>query len=244
MSVAGTLAFAKMRRGAPARLGAPSVRDASFGLALVMLLLALASPIGQLADGYLFSAHMAQHLLLVLVVPPLTLVGLGLRGAAGAARRLEVLAGWALGVGAMWLWHERTLCNAASLSPTVHRLQEISLLAMGAAFWVPVISGRLSPLPGIVYLFSACVACTVLGIYLTFSPVTVCSAFVHPVDRLGVMPLLRGDWGLTPERDQQVGGLMMWVPACLVYGVGILGQLGRLYATDARPKPVLEEATP
>jgi cytochrome c oxidase assembly factor CtaG len=244
MSVAGTLAFAKMRRGAPARLGAPSVRDASFGLALVMLLLALASPIGQLADGYLFSAHMAQHLLLVLVVPPLALVGLGLRGATGAARRLEVLAAWALGVGAMWLWHERTLCNAASLSPTVHRLQEISLLAMGAAFWMPVISGRLSPLPGIVYLFSACVACTVLGIYLTFSPVTVCSAFVHPVDRLGVMPLLRGDWGLTPERDQQVGGLMMWVPACLVYGVGILGQLGRLYATDARPKPVLEEATP
>ena len=115
---------------------------------------------------------------------------------------------------------------------------------MGTAFWLPVVSGRLTPLPGIAYLFTACVACTVLGILLTFSPVTVCSVFAHVDDRLGVMPLLRGGWGLTPERDQQVGGLLMWVPACLVYGVGILGQHGRLYATDARPKPVLEEATP
>ncbi len=209
-----------------------------------MLVLALASPIGQLAEGYLFSAHMLQHLLLVLVVPPLALLGLGARGRPGAAGRLEALVAWGLGVGAMWLWHERTLCNAASLSPAVHRLQEVSLLAMGTAFWLPVVSNRLPPLAGIAYLFTACVACTVLGIYLTFSPVTVCSVFAHPVDRLGVMPLLRGDWGLTPAKDQQVGGLMMWVPACLVYGVGILGLLGRMYANDARPGPVLEEVTP
>jgi cytochrome c oxidase assembly factor CtaG len=243
IGVAATVAFARGRRGAEVS-GAPTARDAAFGLALVTLLLALASPIGQLAEGYLFSAHMLQHLLLVLVVPPLALLGLGVRGRPGAARRLEALAGWALGVGAMWLWHERTLCNAASLSPTVHRLQEVSLLAMGAAFWLPVISGRLSPLAGITYLFTACVACTVLGIYLTFSPVTVCSVFAHVDDRLGVMPLLRGGWGLTPEKDQQVGGLMMWVPACLVYGVGILGLLGRMYANDARTGPVLEEVTP
>ncbi len=53
--------------------------------------------------------------------------------------------------------------------------------------------------------------------------------FAHPVDRLGVMPLLRDGWGLTPQRDQQVGGLLMWVPACLVYGVGIMGQLARVF---------------
>jgi putative membrane protein len=53
--------------------------------------------------------------------------------------------------------------------------------------------------------------------------------FSHPVDRLGVMPLVRNGWGLTVEKDQQVGGLLMWVPACLVYGVGILGVLGRLF---------------
>src|SRR5579872_2868704 len=127
VGVLATVAFAKLRRGASERLGAPTARDACFGLALVTLLLALASPIGQLAEGYLFSAHMLQHLLLVLVVPPLALLGLGVRGTPGAARRFEALAAWALGVGAMWLWHERTLCNAAALSPAVHRLQEISL---------------------------------------------------------------------------------------------------------------------
>lgn len=219
----------------------PALRALPLGLAIVVLVVALLSPVGRLADGYLFSAHMLQHLLLVLVVPPLALLGLQpIEGDAPKRARtstvLKLLAlplvTWALGVGAMWLWHAPTLCNAASSSPLVHRLQELSLLAMGAAFWWPVmaprVSARLSPLGGIAYLFTACTACTLLGILITFSPVQVCSVFAHPVDSLGVMPLLRDGWGLTPERDQQVGGLLMWVPACLVYGAGIMAQLARL----------------
>jgi cytochrome c oxidase assembly factor CtaG len=140
---------------------------------------------------------------------------------------------WGLGVGAMWLWHEQTLCNAASQSALVHRVQELSLLGLGTAFWWPILApreeSRLPPLSGVAYLFTACVACTLLGVLITFSPVEVCSVFAHPVDRLGVMPLLREGWGLTAEKDQQVGGLLMWVPACLVYGVGILGVLARLF---------------
>ena len=208
------------------------------GSAVVVLVAALASPIGSLADGYLFSAHMLQHLLLVLVVPPLALLGWPARReqrpAQTARRRLHPLVPWLLGVGAMWLWHEPKLCDAAASSPVVHRVQELSLLAMGAAFWWPVLApragARLSPLAGILYLFTACVACTLLGIVITFSPVEVCSVFAHPVDRLGVMPLVRDGWGLSPAKDQQVGGLLMWVPACLVYGVGIMGQLARLFA--------------
>jgi cytochrome c oxidase assembly factor CtaG len=181
---------------------------------------------------------MLQHLLLVLVVPPLALLGWPARREQGpeqtARRRLHPLVPWLLGVGAMWLWHEPKLCDAASSSPIVHRVQELSLLAMGTAFWWPVLApravARLSPLAGILYLFTACVACTLLGIVITFSPVEVCSVFAHPVDRLGVMPLVRDGWGLSPEKDQQVGGLLMWVPACLVYGVGIMGQLARLFA--------------
>ena len=139
---------------------------------------------------------------------------------------------WAMGVGAMWLWHAPSLCDAASRSVLVHRLQEASFLAMGTGFWWPVLSprasDRLPPLGGIAYLFTACTACTLLGILITFSPVQICSVFAHPVDRLGVMPLVREGWGLSPERDQQVGGLLMWVPACLVYGAGIMAQLARL----------------
>jgi putative membrane protein len=209
------------------------------GAALLLLVLALASPIGQLADGYLFSAHMLQHLILVLVVPPLALLGVApaLRarapGRVGKLLVVRPMLAWGLGVGAMWLWHEQTLCNAASQSGVVHRVQELSLLAMGAAFWWPILApreeSRLPPLAGAAYLFTACVTCTLLGVLITFSPVEVCSVFAHPVDRLGVMPLVREGWGLTAERDQQVGGLLMWVPACLVYGVGILGVLGRLF---------------
>jgi cytochrome c oxidase assembly factor CtaG len=210
--------------------------------AAIVVALAVASPVGALSDGYLFSAHMLQHLLLVLVVPPLALLGIGFDSAtdgprAGAApRRFSPILGWILGVSAMWLWHAPTLCNAASQSALVHRAQEASLLAMGAAYWWPIVAPwgaqRLRPLQGAVYLFTACTACTVLGIIVTFSPVEVCSVYLHPVDSLGVLPLVRGAWGLTPAKDQQLGGLLMWVPACFVYGVGILALLARWYRED------------
>jgi putative membrane protein len=235
LAIAACIATATVLVARRARLGRRAIL---LGSSLVVLVAALASPIGSLADGYLFSAHMLQHLLLVLVVPPLALLGWPARREEGPTRRhrrLHPLLPWLLGVGAMWLWHEPKLCDAASSSPVVHRVQEISLLAMGTAFWWPVLAPRagaslLSPLAGILYLFTACVACTLLGIVITFAPVEVCSVFAHPVDRLGVMPLVRDGWGLSPEKDQQVGGLLMWVPACLVYAMGIMGQLARLFA--------------
>jgi cytochrome c oxidase assembly factor CtaG len=224
------------------------IRAVPAAAALLMFVLALASPIGQLAEGYLFSAHMLQHLLLVLVVPPLALLGLapapkgeGDGLASGRASRFvpRPVIAWSLGVGAMWLWHERTLCDAASQSVLVHRVQELSLVVMGVAFWWPVLGPRqetrLPPLGGVVYLFTACVACTLLGVLITFSPVRVCSVFAHPVDRLGVMPVVRDAWGLTVEKDQQIGGLLMWVPACLVYGIGIMGLLSRMFRDEEQP---------
>jgi putative membrane protein len=217
--------------------GGSAARGASFAAGLLVLALALLSPVGTLADGYLFSAHMLQHLMLVLLVPPLLLLGFAPTSEFAPRARLPAVLSWALGVGAMWLWHAPTLCNAASQSPLVHRVQEVSLLAMGAAFWWPILAPRLGdrllPLGGVLYLFTACVSCTLLGIAITFSPVEVCSVFSHPVDRLGIMPLVRDGWGLTAERDQQIGGLLMWVPACVVYGVAILAVLARVLRDEA-----------
>jgi len=210
---------------------------------VLLLYLTLASPIDTLADGYLFSAHMLQHLLLLLLVPALIWLSLPTEavpayqfvdrsGANGMPRR--ALTGWLLGVGGMWLWHAPTLCDAAVANVWVHRLQYVSLLAMGFAFWWPIIGPRLgtrlSPLAGMIYLFSACLGCTVLGIIITFSPVEVCSIYRHPLDRLGILPLLQNQWGLTPARDQQLGGLLMWVPACLIYFTGILGLFARWHS--------------
>jgi putative membrane protein len=212
-------------------------RTAALLAAIAAAVVALASPVDALAAGYLFSAHMLQHLLLVLVVPPLLLMALPpspkpLGGPLAAVLRRPFVT-WGAGLGAMWLWHEQTLCNAASQSGLVRGLQSLSLLVMGAMFYWPLLAphegDRRSPLAGVAYLFSACVGCTVLGILITFSPVEVCPAFLHPTDPLGMLPLIREGWGLSPSQDQQIGGLMMWVPACLVYSGGILGLLSRWY---------------
>jgi cytochrome c oxidase assembly factor CtaG len=208
---------------------------------LAVFCLTLVSPIDALADGYLFSAHMLQHLLLLLIVPPLILLSLP---SAPVPDRFQngrwnwlnwilhhPVATWFLGVGGMWLWHAPMLCDAAVTNVWIHRLQYFSLLLMGFAFWWPIIGPwsrqRLSPPAGIIYLFSACLGCTVLGIIITFSPVEVCSIYLHPVDRLGILPLIQNQWGLTPAKDQQLGGLLMWVPACLIYFCGILGLFAR-----------------
>jgi putative membrane protein len=220
------------------------VRGVFFGLGVSLFFLALASPIGALARGYLFSAHMLQHLLLMLAVPPLLLLGLPRDPDADRPRRwgaVESVGSWLAGVGAMWFWHVQTFCNAAAVSPTVQWLQTGSLLVMGVAFWRPIlaprISDRLPPLAGIVYLFAACVGCTILGIIVTLSPVEVCSVYMHPVDSRGLLPLLREDWGLSCRADQELGGLMMWVPACFVYAAAVLATLGRYYGEEQAESP-------
>jgi putative membrane protein len=209
-----------------------------FGFALGaagVVLLALTSPINALADGYLFSAHMVQHILLLLIGPAFLLLSLPPSFQLPAKLRLlaRPLPGWLAGVGAMWLWHAPALCNAAVTSRAVYATQAVSLLVLGSLFWWQVLAPRedqrLPPLAGIGYLFSACAACTVLGIVLTFSPVTVCTVYMHPADRLGWLGTIRGAWGFTPERDQQVGGLLMWVPMCFIYLAAILGEIARWY---------------
>jgi cytochrome c oxidase assembly factor CtaG len=174
------------------------------------------------------------------------LLGLPKRAAAAPPLRpATLLLAWGAGVGAMWLWHAPTLCNAAARSDIVHRAQEATLVAMGLAFWWPVlapnVARRVAPLAGVVYLFTACIACTILGILVTFSPVEVCSAYLQPSDRLGILPALREGWGMTPAKDQQMGGLLMWVPACLVYLGAILAMLARFYGEEDAA-PVGEEA--
>jgi putative membrane protein len=241
----------------------PEMRAASrlgyLSAAILVLAAALLSPLGTLADGYLFSAHMLQHLLLLLVVPPLALLAcpavarqeprVGDGEALAPARPSALVPGaWLGGVAAMWLWHAPALCNAATRSVSVHLLQEVSLLGLGTWFFWPILApkaaDRLPPLAAIVYLLTGCLACTLLGVAVTFSPIEICTAYLDPADHLGALPLLRQGWGMTPERDQQIGGLLMWLPACLVYGAGILGILARWYgeAELAPHSPASDEA--
>jgi putative membrane protein len=218
--------------------GARKARPPFFA-AIVLFYLTLASPVNALADGYLFSAHMLQHLLLLLVIPPLLL--LGLTGEQTGRPRLHPFACWLAGFSGMWVWHERTLCDFATTTTSVRVIQIISLLVLGLMFWRPIVGApgaRLPALLGVVYLFSACVGCTILGVLITFAPVgVVCPVYLHPVDRLGILPLLRENWGITPKVDQQAGGLLMWVPACGIYVAGIMGLLGRWYRSSESNAP-------
>jgi putative membrane protein len=213
-----------------------------FAAALSVFLLTLLSPLNTLADGYLFSAHMVQHILLLLIVPALILLSLPRSVSLAVRPRLlsNPLVGWSAGVGAMWLWHAPGLCNAAVASRPVHALQTASLLLLGCLFWQQILAPReeerLSPPGAVLYLFSACVACSVLGIILTFSPVTVCSIYtMQPKDPLGMLNMIRQGWGFTPERDQQIGGLLMWVPMCLIYLSAIFAQIARWFGEPATP---------
>ena len=212
---------------------------------LGVFLLTLSSPLNALATGYLFSAHMLQHILLLLIVPALVLMSLPRCVTLGPRSWIigNPLVGWMAGVGAMWLWHARPLCNAAVSSQVVNVLQISSLLLLGTIFWRQILAPReeerLSPAGAVLYLFSACVACSILGILITFSPVSVCPIYAQPPgDRLGILNLVQSHWGITPDKDQQIGGLLMWVPMCLVYLGAIIAQLARWFGHPVASAPV------
>jgi len=205
----------------------------------------LSSPLNSLAAGYLFSAHMLQHILLLLIVPALLLMSLPCWVSLGPRSWFVAnpFLGWAAGVAAMWLWHARPLCNAAVSNRLVNALQISSLLLLGTIFWRQILAPReeerMSPAGAVLYLFSACVACSILGILITFSPVSVCPIYAQPpADHLGTLNLIQSSWGITPDRDQQIGGLLMWVPMCLIYLSAIVAQLARWFAHPVASAPV------
>lgn len=213
---------------------------------VLVVVVALESPLDQLGDGYLFSAHMLQHLLLLLIAPPLLL--LGLPGTfwerllkdprlAWLARFLARPAlAWIIGMGTIWIWHAPPLYNAALADERIHILEHLMFLVSATIFWWPVLSPsaevRMAPLQAIPYLFGAAASSAVLGILLTFTPPGLYPEYLHPVDELGILPLLRDQWGLTPGTDQQIGGLLMWVPGSVIYLSGILLSLGRWYRQE------------
>ncbi len=220
------------------------LRSLCFVAGVLALLFALVSPIDTLADGYLFSAHMVQHILLILVVPPLLIMGIPkelacrlLRHSLPAkAERVfrKPLVAWVLGVGSMWIWHWPPLYNTALSHEAIHIAEHVMFLVAATIFWWPVLSpveeSHLSPLAAVIYLFSACGAHTVLAILITFAPVGTYPLYLQPSDSLGILPLLRNQWGLTPAVDQQLGGLLMWVPVCLIYLGFIIATMIRWYS--------------
>ena len=234
-----------------------SARAAAFAAGVLAILLTLVSPMDELADHYLFSVHMAKHILFVLIAPALLLMGLPaapmeqamrIRNVARAERFLRQPAvAWTAGAGAMIAWHIPALFNKALANEPLHIAEHLSLLACGTIFWWPILSplpqSRMRPLPhAAAYLFTACLACTSLGIAITFARSLLYPAYAHPADVYAILPLIRENWGISPQMDQQIGGLLMWAPACLVYVTAIMAMFARWYAEEAERKEARLEA--
>ena len=215
-----------------------------FFAGLILFLIATLSPLDFLADYYLFSAHMIKHIMLLLVIPALLLAGMnaeflerivkqpGIKGVTSVLFHPVIT--WICGIGAMWLWHIPALLARVNSSMHMHFVHLISLLVLGFVFnwavFAPVNWKRLSYLQSVLYLFSACVGCTVLGILITFAPAGMYSGYFTG-DNTAVIELLREGWGISPAADQQAGGLIMWVPACIIYLTDIMISLANWYRT-------------
>jgi cytochrome c oxidase assembly factor CtaG len=210
-------------------------------IGVVVMFLALVSPLDTLADDYLFSMHMFQHLLLSAVVPPLMLLGIPLVWWEWILkwRPLEVAEGflrhpaiaWFCGIAALWFWHWPWLFDAALHNENLHALQHLCFMVTGTIFWYPVITPipghRMAAFPAVFYLFTACTFSSLLGILITFCSYQIYPFYLHPVDDLGILPELRKL--MSPHEDQQAGGLLMWFPCCLIYASAILVRLGMWY---------------
>jgi cytochrome c oxidase assembly factor CtaG len=221
-------------------------KTAFFGSGVLLMLLTLIGPLDFLGDNYLFSAHMLEHLLLYLAVPPLLLLGLpaapvrsllSIEIAARAERFLRrPTIAWLLAVGAMWLWHLPALYNAALNHEGIHAVEHLSLLITGTIFFWPIFtplqSHRLSPVIGTIYIFTAMAANMILGILLTFAPLGYYPTYMRSSDTTGLFRLIRTVWKLDPQSDLNLGGMFMWIIGGLLYFALLLVVICRLYRVN------------
>jgi putative membrane protein len=185
-----------------------------FAAGLISLWLVLAWPVHDLAEDFLFSAHMVQHLVVMFLAAPLMLLGIPgwlMRAVVGHGRAFEIVRAvtrpfpaFVIGNAALILLHVPPIIAAQSSSPIVHGLMHQAMLVAALVMWMPV----LSPMPELprlirplqlLYLFLHSILPTVPGAFITFSDTPLYSHY-ETTPRL---------WGMTPLDDQQIAGLVM-----------------------------------
>ena len=193
-----------------------------FLLGSLVLLLSLVSPLEVLSDSYLFSAHMVQHILIALIVPLLWLLGtpgwllrplIRPRAVTAVARVLSFpIAAFLIFNVNFWLWHLPPLYDLALADERVHIFQHLTFISTGLLNWFPVLSplhevARISYPLQVLYLFASCQPGVALGAILVFSRGVLYQAYA-------AAPRL---FDLSPHTDQQIGGLIMWIPGNAIY---------------------------
>lgn len=236
------LAYGHGLRGLSRRDG----RGWFFAAGMVVLLVAVVSPLEGMA-GSLASAHMVQHMLMVVVAGPLLAWSRPLatvlhgsprpwRKATGNWRRkwrltphrmdwlIHPALAWLALAGSVWLWHSSLMYGLSLRSEAAHALEHAMFVASAVWFWSGVLKGVWSPRhsvgPAILLLFTMGIQGVLLSAMLTFSEYPWYDPYV------ATAPL----WGLTPLGDQHLAGLIMWIPGGLIYTGAALAVLARWIA--------------
>ena len=195
---------------------------AAFSSGLVTMFLALNGPVHDIADYYLFTGHMVQHLALTIVTPPLLLLG-----TPGWMLRPALRIGWVRSIAravttpraafaifnlVLAAWHLPPLYNSAMYYHAVHILQHLMFLTAAVLMWWPMLSPlpelpRLSYPGQMLYSFVMTLPMTVISIFIVYADHVLYPAYASS-------PRL---WGLSPLEDQRLGGLIMWIPGGLFF---------------------------
>jgi len=247
------LGIVRLRRASPKSLHRSDI--VYFALGWCALVIALVSPI-HAWGSVLFSAHMTQHELLMLVAAPLLVLGRPIvpflwslpRSWALTLARFSKLnawertwrsisnpvVAWIIHAVVLWAWHLPFLFQATLENESIHALQHASFLFSALLFWWAVVHGRRRALGfglAVLYMFTTALHSGLLGALLTFANTLWYPAYAQRT----------AAWGLTPLEDQQLGGLVMWVPAGLVYiaaGLALFAGWLRESEIRARSTPV------
>jgi len=204
---------------------------ASFAAGVLALALALLSPLDRLSD-YLFSAHMSQHELLMVVAAPLIVLGRPLaaylwalplhgRGAIGHwLQQPKVQWAWqfltapllvlVLHAAVRWIWHVPALFEAAMRHELLHAFQHLTFFGSAALFWWALTHGRYGRAGyglAVLFVFATAVHTSVLGALISVAP-----RLLYPI--YGPRSVSAG-W--SPLEDQELAGLIMWVPSGVLF---------------------------
>ncbi|GAC1424063.1 MAG: cytochrome c oxidase assembly protein [Ktedonobacteraceae bacterium] len=219
----------------------------SFLLGVNVIFWTLFTPLDRLADDYLFSAHMVLHLLLSFAGAPLMVLGIPgwlvaplLRNRTvlkiGQFFTMPILTGVLFNAN-LWFWHAPPIYNAMIVNLPLHITSHLLFITTGVLFWWPILSPMEEGLPPLsigrkmAYLFFSDMPMVLLGAGLTFVP-PLYVRYIH-VPRL---------WGLSPETDQQLAGLLMWIPGSIFFIV-IVSILFLQWMQDQDAKQRTDEAT-
>ncbi len=211
----------RRRPDAAERVVTTGQRAAFYG-GLLVLLVALGPPMDDWSDRYLLSAHMVQHLLLTLLVPPLLLLGTpGWMLEPLARNRVANAVGYALtrpaaayliANGVLVLWHMPFLYDAALANDQFHAAEHMLFLGTSLLAWWPVVGPlpawpRLPPLGQCLYLFLWTIPGSIVGAFIVYAEPGLYAPYANA----------RRIFGIDLATDQQVAGLLMWVATSTVF---------------------------